>query len=74
MCAGNYIFIQFGDNIQTARQLRKSVFAMCANRVIYFQCLSYLELPLCIVSMRLTGLSFSFVFSFLVFEAANLCE
>jgi len=64
------IFIQFGDNIQTARQLRNVVFAkffdksrlllinfvcyfMC-YRVIYFQCLCYLALPLCIFSMHLT--------------------
>ena len=61
------IFIQFDDNIQTARQLRNTVFAeffdksqlllinfvcffMC-YRVIYFQCLCYLALPLCIVSI-----------------------
>ena len=64
------IFIQFGDNIQTARQLRNAVFAeffdksqlllinfVCffmRYRVIYFQCLCYLALPLCIVSMHLT--------------------
>jgi len=66
----HYIFIQFCDNIQTARQLRNADFAKFFNksqlflinyvcyfmryRVIYFQCLCYFALPLCIVSMHLT--------------------
>jgi len=69
MRAGSYIIfsIQFGDNIQTTRQLRNAVFAKFFDksylllinfvcyymryRVIYFQCLCYLALPLCIVSI-----------------------
>ena len=63
-------FIQVGDTIQTARQLPNAVVAkffdkselllinsVCyfmRHRVIYFQCLCYLALPLCIVSMHLT--------------------
>ena len=46
-------------------------------RVIYFQCLCYLALPLCIVSMHLTRCAlwhvlclFPLFFKFLVFEAA----
>ena len=72
MLVGSYIifFIQFGDTIQTARQLPNAVVAkffdkselllinsVCCYmryRVIYFQCLCYLALPLCTVSMHLT--------------------
>jgi len=51
-------------------------------RVIYFQCLCYLALPLCLVSMHLTRcvlwhvvyVSFSFVFLISCFWSCNLCE
>jgi len=51
-------------------------------RVIYFQCLCYLALPLCVVSMHLTRcvlwhvvyVSFSFVFLISCFWSCNLCE